>query len=86
MMGELPKGEPPKRLVCSHCGGTDIAVLATAWWDEEKQDWEFSVDEGADDYCNECSNYVAGRFIPITDLRTAAIIAIKEGETNGIQE
>lgn len=80
MMGELPKGEPPKRLVCPHCGGTDIHVSATAMWDEEKQDWEFSVNDDPEDYCNECSVYAPARFIDITDLRTAAVIAINKEE------
>lgn len=70
----------PQRLVCPHCGGTDIAVSATAWWDEEKQDWDYSVDDGADDYCNECSNYVAGTWVPITDLKSAALVAINKEE------
>lgn len=70
----------PERLVCPHCGGTSLGVAATAWWDEEEQDWAFSVDDEADDYCADCNGYVCGEFIPISDVKTAALVAIKENE------
>jgi hypothetical protein len=70
----------PQRLVCPRCGGTEIHVSAIATWDEEKQDWDFSVDYGADDYCADCSDYVAGDFVDLSDLKAAALVAIKQNE------
>lgn len=66
----------PEQFVCPHCGGTSLGVAATAWWDEEKQDWAFVLDDGADDYCSDCDHSVCVEFIPITDLKTAALVAI----------
>jgi hypothetical protein len=70
----------PERLVCPHCGGTELSVNATAWWDEEKQTWDFSINDGADDYCGDCLGYVCGEFVPITDVKSAALAAIRQNE------
>lgn len=66
----------PKRFVCPDCGGTDVDRDATAWWDEQKQDWRFVVGSGADDYCPDCGRYTNGHFVPTTDLKSAALVAI----------
>ena len=66
----------PKKYACPYCGGTNLDLQAFAWWDEEKQDWAFDLDDGAEDYCPDCNRSGCGQFTPITDLKTAALGAI----------
>lgn len=72
--------ENPERFVCPHCGSVNLDAQATAWWDEASQEWRFVLCDGADDFCYDCDTHVVGEFVPITDLKSAARVAIKQNE------
>lgn len=41
------------RMVCSHCGGSDVVRDAWAEWDEEAQEWSLgTIFDHA--HCNDC--------------------------------
>jgi len=70
----------PKRLVCPKCGGTEVVAEAFATWNEVKQDWDFELYESEEDFCADCHDLVCAEFVPITDLKSAARVAINQVE------
>lgn len=69
---------------CSKCGGTNTQVSATARWDVDKQEWvlEDVDDSPYGDYCDDCAEYQFGEFRDVTDLKTAALVAINQNTTS----
>lgn len=71
----MPK-ENPVTWVCKSCGSENVCVGAYAYWNNQKQDWDFELSDSDDwDFCHDCfgENIVEK---PITDLKTAALVAI----------
>jgi hypothetical protein len=74
--------ENPLTWVCRDCGSENVSVGAYAYWDKYKQRWYFELSESDDwDLCADCF----GETIvmkPLTDLKTAALVAINQNTTS----
>jgi len=75
----------PEKLVCDECGSEDVTVDGTLGWDTDTQEWVV-VDVGDYSWCGGCDINTRTEFVPLGDVRTAAIIAInkkkKDEKTN----
>lgn len=68
--------ENPVTWVCESCGSENVYVGAYAYWDKQRQEWDFELSESSDwVLCSDCFDEVIVEK-PITDLKTAALVAI----------
>ena len=55
---QQPSQRRPVEMRCDHCGGTDIEVEASVYWDKANQKWVINeVDpSGNGAYCSDCGD------------------------------
>lgn len=73
------------RIVCTHCGGENITIMAYMRWDINNQKWKLSSYSDDQDYCEDCENdtrAMAEEIIPPPD--PIAMILNAQDEQNGV--
>ena len=71
----------PKEFYCPTCGGTNITSDARCKWDVVEQ--KFVLDYASRDeydYCNDCNDQVDADFREVTDVKTLAMLAIRNAD------
>lgn len=69
-------GTTPTKPVCMNCGNEHVECRQYSSWNFENQCWEVLETEM---FCFECDSGPI-EFVPITDVRSAALVAIKQNE------
>ena len=57
------QNDRPEKPVCARCRSTEITFDATAWWDANKQQFEYDVLDGKV-YCQNCDGRQRVDWIP----------------------
>lgn len=53
------------RIVCAHCGSTDVVVDSFSKWDEETQEFVTTFVSDKGHYCNDCDGECRIKEIPL---------------------
>lgn len=54
-------------LVCRHCGSENLVFDCSAWWDSDKQQWDYGEPYDKSEICNDCGGETRAEELHMTD-------------------